>query len=354
MQLQYTYLRKSSAGLFALLAILVLASCGTYNNGVNDADGIYSGTQDQQMEVAADDNYERANYYKQYFQSKESNYSEVPEEDVIFTDIEAYSTTESLDDEGYIVIEENDYQGYGGWGTNSDNVTVNVYNDGGWGYGAGWGLWNQPFWGGGYWGRGYWGAGYWGNPYWGWGNPWFGSYWNVGFGWGYPLYGGFYYPHFNNYPYYGYGNIAYNRGRRNTDYINNRNYNRGRQSYDRGRSGNDSRRSYSRTEAIRRATSNRNSRSFERSNRSNPSLFRKSRTIRPNTPARNDRNRRSIQRSASPRNSTINRSRGSSRSSGVSRSSGMRSSGAVRSSGASSRSGGASRGGGGRRGGGLN
>ncbi|NND88706.1 MAG: hypothetical protein HKM28_05615, partial [Flavobacteriaceae bacterium] len=228
MKTTYTILNRKSpffilAGVFAF----ILTSCGAHQHGVSTSnDGIYEVEDD--VVVVEDDN-AKANYYKQYFQSKENAYSDLPEEGAIFTDIEAYSTTERIDDYGNIIIEETD-ESYGAWGDNPENITLVVNNYGGF---------RNPYWGGfyggwgfnAYWGNPYWGyAGYWGNPYWGfggyWNNPWYGGFYNA---WCPPYYyGGYGYGYGNGYHTYAY---AYNRGRRNTDYLAGRNNSGRRNAY---------------------------------------------------------------------------------------------------------------------------
>ncbi|MGB0949749.1 MAG: hypothetical protein ACPGU0_06545, partial [Marinirhabdus sp.] len=141
-------------------SLLLLSSCATTNTAtLGETDGIYVSAESTARQNT-DDN-DKNNYYKQYFKSKENAYGQIPEEGAIFTDIEAYSTNEYVDGDGYIVIEERGYtEGYGGWGNNSDNVTVNVYNNG---FGNYWGGFYQPFFGG-YWGNGFGYGGYWGRP----------------------------------------------------------------------------------------------------------------------------------------------------------------------------------------------
>lgn len=251
------------------MAALLVSSCST-NRQVAEREVIYVQTDSNNEEnVAADKN----SYYKQYFKTKSQSIEELPEEDVIFTDIEAYSTNESVDLTGRIVIEENDYseQGYDSWGSNGQDVTVNIYNTGGFGYYGGfyrpwgWGIGNAWGWGG-------WGFG----NAWGWGgfyNPWYCA----------PFYGGFYgrnwvgHPYYNGgyYGHYGYAS-NYNRGRSN------RNYDRGRSL--RGRSSVASRNSnYGRSETARRTSRSnigRNSRTGV--NRSSRETSR-TRTTRPST-----------------------------------------------------------------------
>src|SRR5690554_4938223 len=241
---------KSLATPFLIgLAAIVMVSCGTQNRAYNQNDGIYAsgGNSNTQEENRTDENNEssKANYYQQYFQAKSMSYENAQqEEDVIFTDIDAYATSERLDEDGNIIIEQNYAdEDYGPWGSNSDNVSVNIYNHGNYGHGYGYGFYN-PY--------------HWSYPYYGY----YGPSWRFSFGWGYPYYGGYYGGHFGypyyGYPYYGYGygsgypyypnSVSYNRGRRNTDY---------NRTETRGRTNNAStRNSYSRSENTRRINQN--------------------------------------------------------------------------------------------------
>ena len=210
-------LKKSIPFLFLGIVSLFIVSCSS-SQRVADNDGIYTSNTETNTEYATESEADgKNNYYKQYFKSKSSLYEELPEEDVIFTDIEAYSTTESLDNEGYIVTEENEYEeGYGSWGSNTSDVTINVYNTG-WA-GAGWGYnsWYGHGWGYGGWYRPWGYYSYWGNPYWGWNVGYWGGFYNP---WYCPPY--YYNPYIYN-GYYGHGGYYaanYNRGRRNSDYI---------------------------------------------------------------------------------------------------------------------------------------
>ena len=155
----YTSLKSRLFFALGLFGLLVFTSCGSSYYGAEAAgDGIYANTTDSEPEVAEETQTDKSNYYKQYFQSKDKAYEEIPEDGAVFTDIEAYHTKESLDEEGNIIIEEQYYdQGYGAWGTNGGNVSVNVYGGAGFGVGLGWG-----------WGWG-WGWGGWYNPWWGYG-----------------------------------------------------------------------------------------------------------------------------------------------------------------------------------------
>ncbi|MFT4801495.1 MAG: hypothetical protein ACI93N_001267, partial [Flavobacteriaceae bacterium] len=117
---------------------LLITSCGTHNkNDYDEADGIYSSNQNKVVAEETSAEEDKNNYYKQYFKTKELAYKDIPEDDAILTDVEAYHSTESLDEDGYVVTEEQEYsseynEGNGAWGTNSTQVSVNVY--GGYGY----------------------------------------------------------------------------------------------------------------------------------------------------------------------------------------------------------------------------
>src|SRR5690554_5649663 len=161
--------------LMMAVSALVMVSCGTQNQAYNENDGIYaSGTRNSQEDNSqVEDPNGRSNYYKQYFESKTIVYGDLSEQDegdLIFTDIEAYTTSERLDEDGNIIIEENYDDGYGGWGINSESLTVNIYNTGGYGYG--YGFWHRPYYS--------WYGGYWGYPY----SNYYGPYWGMSFGWG--------------------------------------------------------------------------------------------------------------------------------------------------------------------------
>lgn len=320
-----------SLALFGMVALL-FSSCTTYQY-VPANDGIYA-TRAAEVETEEEPTTDKNSYYQQYFKTKSQTLEDIPEEDIIFTDVEAYTSTETIDGEGNIIYVEREYEeGYGGWGDNTDDITVNIYGGSGWG--PGWGAWG-PAWGwGGYWG-GYWGG--WYRP-WGWGGWGFGWGWG-GIGWGYggfynPWYCGIYGGYWNAYrPYYGnvYGYAAnYNRGRRSSD------YGIGRSRYDRGRSTLTNRSNYSRSEIGRRSSvrsTNRSSvrnRSAVRNTRPRSSVQNRSsvRNSRPNSSVNRSRPNSSVNRSR-PR-SSVNRSSRPSRS--VNRSSSPRSRSSVRSGG---------------------
>jgi len=209
---------------------LFLASCGSYQQAsYYDNDGIYS---DEAQRVAVERHPQPArqqatdknNVYGEYFGQKADEYGEILDSE-IFTDVDSYSGVAqdslSADTEpDYYYDPNNTYNGYGGWGDNATDVTVNVYDNWGWG-GLGFG-WGYPWYYNTYWGWGYpysYYGGYYGWNSWAWG-------WNSHY-WGYPGYwGGYYgYPYYGysyyGYPYYhygrgyyGYGKYAYSRSRR--------------------------------------------------------------------------------------------------------------------------------------------
>lgn len=343
---------QSFKGLLFIAITAVLSSCGSYQQaGYYEEDGIYGASQREDVAYQDNDYNQQSgknNYYQQYFSTKSAEIDALSKEGDIFTDIDNYTTTDSLDADGYIVYVEEDDESYGAWGTNGQDVTVNIYESAGFG-------WAQPFWwNGGFnygWGWNNWGYGfnpawnYWAwNPNFGWG---FGFGWGYGYGWGVPGYGfynnGFcwYRPAYNNYYLNG---VAYNRGRRvtgrsaagiaansrvNTRASSRSTYNPRRSTYSRSELA----RRLNNTNA-RRANSNysgrRNSSMNSNNRRSNRSIFNNRSSSRPN----NNFNSRSNTRSSGSRMSSP-------------RSSGSRSSG-MRRSGGGSRGGGMSRGGGSR------
>tara|TARA_R110000850_G_scaffold99103_1_gene205473 strand:+ start:11587 stop:12576 length:990 start_codon:yes stop_codon:yes gene_type:complete len=310
--------------LVAVVVVVSLASCGTSQyTPYEDNDGIYNSSSQSTEAQVSESEKENSSYYKQYFQAKASTYANAPEDDVIFTDVEGYTSTETyIADDGTIYEEEVPYsEAYGPWGDES-SVTVNIYSNPGYGY------WHRPLWWyGSGWGLSYWNygwAGYYG-PAWGWHSP---FYWNNWYGWSHPYYG--YAGHYN--PYYGgYSNyVAYNRGRRNTD-----SYRPGRTT---GRSNATTRsnRSYSRSEINRRINNARSQQDARRSDgRNRTNTYSRSRT---NTNRNSNMSRQNTRRSSTPRNisrpTTTNRSSGTINRGGSSvRSSGTRSGGSSRSGG---------------------
>jgi len=316
------------------VVIISMVSCGSARYAdYGDTDGIYGSSAERTTDgVVETDN---RNYYKQYFQTKAKVYANEPEGDIIFTDVEGYTSTEAYIDENGVIYEEDIAytESYGGWGENAQ-VSINVYSNPGFGYYGGY--WNTPYW---WYGSG-WGLSHW-NAGWGWGG-FYGPGWGgfYGPGWGHPFYGGGW--AYGGYsPYYGNwhnSNYAYNRGRRNTDMNNRSNINRsnvnarGRSSIN-NRANVDSNRSrtYSRSEVERRINNSRSSQNArENSATSRNNRFYQQQRTNPNvrgTPNRTTPNQ-NMSRPNSSRNSspTINRGGSSVRSSG-STSSGTRSGG---------------------------
>ena len=156
--------------------LLSLTACSS-SRPYYDTDGIYNN-----RPVVVNDTNENSAYYEQYFKEKGQDAQEY------FTDIENYSSYSSG-------------KNYGGWGENTSNTNIYMYNDPNWGWGAPWG-WNGGWGYGGYFGWGWdfgwgWGSpwGWYGGWYGGWGSPW-GWGWNNG--WGYPYYNNRYVSHSRN------------------------------------------------------------------------------------------------------------------------------------------------------------
>ena len=184
----------STVGLMALL----ITSCGSYQNSSSDNDGIYgNGSQRTENQQSAASNY----HYKDYFGSLQGTDEQVE----IFTDVNSYRTipTDSIDNRTTYAT------GNAGWGSDNDNIVVNVY-DNNWGYG----MWNN-----------YWYSGWGWNVGMGW-NSWYGPGWGMGWnnwygpGWGWNSY---YYPYYgvNNYYYNNWNHYAHHdgiRGVRNNMY----------------------------------------------------------------------------------------------------------------------------------------
>lgn len=309
------YLQSKLPFFVALSFAFVLASCGSYQYVGYDNDGIYNS---DEVTYAEEDNYEEApsnsSYYKNYFAEKSQQYESLPEENVIFTDIDSYEGDYSEEEE----YTNNTTTGYAGWGQGDNDVTINVYSNNGFGF-YGYNSW-------------------WNSPYYSYG--WYRPYrWNIGWGYGFYGYNSFWCPPYYSYgfynnPYwYGYGNnfygynnvysrrnVAYNAGRRGSvNALNN-----SRSSYSRRNSATISRRNnfstrsnastISRPRVNSTPRTNNNSSVRPRTNNSRPRVNSRPRTTtRPSvnsTPRRNNSVRNTPSRSSS---STI--SRGSSSSS---------------------------------------
>src|SRR5690606_32936204 len=90
------------------LLIGLLSSCGSSRDRTfQEEDGIYgstavmsSSTEEMAQEV------DNRNYYKQYFQTKAQVYADEPEGDIIFTDVEGYTSVNGYNDEEGVIHEE--------------------------------------------------------------------------------------------------------------------------------------------------------------------------------------------------------------------------------------------------------
>ena len=221
---RYYKLLNLRALLSGFSALLLLASCSSYQYAGYDNDGIYSSSGEGEAYTANDyeESYENALYYKRLFAEKSQQFDNVPEEGAIFTDIEGYSSTGEFEDEAY--MEEGlDYQvGRASWGSNPDQISINIYND----YNPFYNPYIHPFYAGFY--DPYWGPYYdyyayrpfgYGYPY---GYSYYNSWrWNLGWGWGYgygyrPYSPYYYYGSRYNYPTYNYRDVAYSSTRRNS------------------------------------------------------------------------------------------------------------------------------------------
>ena len=228
---RYYKLLNLRALLSGFSALLLLASCSSYQYAGYDNDGIYTSSPEGEAYTANDyeESYENALYYKQLFAEKSEQFANVPEEGAIFTDIEGYTSAGQFENAAF--MEEGlDYEvGKAAWGTDPDKISINVYND----YNPFYNPYIYPYYAGFY--SPYWspfydhyafspfGFGY-GYPYgygygYGYHNPWR---WNFGWGWGhrygYRPYSPFYYYGDRYNPGYNFRDVAYSSTRRNSYY----------------------------------------------------------------------------------------------------------------------------------------
>jgi hypothetical protein len=344
------YLNRKMPFVVLLGLLFGLASCGSYQYVGADTDGIYGDAPApaNTEAVVKVENESNSDYYKNYFKTKAIESESIYAGDEIFTDIDAYESPNYVENDTL----SNDYQGYAGWGQNSNNITIN-YIDNGW---NNWG-WYGSYYG---WNRGFYsGWNTWGyyDPFWC--PPYYGGFYGgliVNNYWGYNSV--FYRPRFYNYGYYntrGYrNNLSFSNSRRGSYYASNT----------RNSTNNTSRRSSATTQSrttskyniSRRGSVNTNSNSATTTTRrtynpngtrSTSGVVRRStvaRTPSSNSTARassSTSTRRSSQPNVSRRSSSSNRSYSPSSSSSRSRSSSSsasRSSSSSRSSGSSSRS----------------
>ena len=223
-------LKKGIQLSIAALSVVLITSCSSYDNVSSYDDGIYSSKVSKNKPQQKQNNTAAANNQKNVQQDKSNNSNSQVEESYfdkqaklisqareqnndVFTDVDNYTSQDSTAQKKQVVYDEprdQNYQSnsYGGWGTQTSNVNVNVYNTGfnNWGL---YGGFNRPFYRGfGFYGRGF-GYNNWIGGF-GFYDPFFGPYYGYGFG---PYYGGFYGNARYWSPYiYGRNHIAYNNG----------------------------------------------------------------------------------------------------------------------------------------------
>src|SRR6187402_2106723 len=116
--LSFSAHKISRYSLFGILSIL-MASCGSYQStSTSDNDGIY-GSSGQNQATNSNQSNGQNNGYKEYFGSLQDNNDQQPDE--IFTDVDNYSSNYDNTENPQSVTS------YSSWGSNPDNVTVNVY-----------------------------------------------------------------------------------------------------------------------------------------------------------------------------------------------------------------------------------
>lgn len=217
--------------LFLAPALLLLASCGSYQYAGYEHDGIYSPENREAVTTNDyDESYEEALYYKQLFAQQAEQFGNIPEEGAIFTNIEDYSSAGMYEDESFMQDRIAYQGGNAPWGDQPDEIAINIYNNSpyfygsymgpyyaggfydpfwmdrfGYGYGFGWNHWRYGY---GYHNPYRWNMGF-GWNHWGM-NPWG---WNAGWAYNNP-----YYLHGNSYgyPYYNRKNVSYSNSRRDT------------------------------------------------------------------------------------------------------------------------------------------
>lgn len=204
-------------------SMFLLASCSSYQYAGYENDGIYSSSKTGEAYTANDyeESYEDALYYKKLFGEKAEQFGAIPEEGAIFTDIESYTSgqydAEMFGEEG-LAYEP----GRAAWGSDPDEISINIYND----YNPFYYGYGYPYYAGfydPYWGP-YYRYGYY-NPYrygYGYGYPFAYHSWGLNIGWSFGWggyyghrYSPYYYGH-NYYPSYNRYDVAYSRGRRDT------------------------------------------------------------------------------------------------------------------------------------------
>jgi len=328
--MQFKAINTQKLPFFVTLALAtVLTSCGSFQYAGYDNDGIYGPDENEkdpkQTTVTTSTN--DSNYYKNYFAENSAEVDAIKEENEVFTDIDSYggNYTEQATD----TLEQR--PAYGGWGQNNSAVTINVIDNGWYGYNSPW-MWDSGF-----------GYGYnsWGRP-WGW-NNWG---WNAGWGYGYGWNNAWCPPGYNN---WGYNNgyyrntnrYAYSNSRRGSSLYNNNLSRRSnsaltRRDYSTRRLSNSSSISRNTRSTRVRSSNNSSTRTIRNTRTTRPITRTTTRTTRPNastrttrpTTTRSTRSTRSTSTRSTPsrstRSSSTRSSSSSSRSSGSSSSSSRR------------------------------
>ncbi|MCK5400653.1 MAG: hypothetical protein KAJ28_03385, partial [Flavobacteriaceae bacterium] len=139
--MQLNYNQKSKMHLIGALGLLFsLVSCGSYQYAGYD-DSIY-GTSERNVEYQVESSREAtspqsSSYYQNYFKEKSQELDYLSQDDVIFTDIDSYESNYEVENDTLV----DDQESYAGWGQNTTEVSINVYNSGF--YNNFW--WNRPY-----------------------------------------------------------------------------------------------------------------------------------------------------------------------------------------------------------------
>ncbi|MBT8320000.1 MAG: hypothetical protein KJP01_07715, partial [Gramella sp.] len=164
MNLYYT-LRNKLNLMFVPVVVFALASCGSYQYSGYEADGIYGesrpGIWEQQdpesNEVKPNNN---NSYYKNLFAQQSEMVGEYLESDV-FTDVEDYTSNDGYENYSEVGGDVTYIGGNAPWGQDPDTYSINIINTGfrgwynpwvyglrpGWGFGNPYfGGWYDPFW----------------------------------------------------------------------------------------------------------------------------------------------------------------------------------------------------------------
>ena len=122
----------------ALGSVFILASCGS-TQSFYDEDGIYSNPNSTAVVDAQTDEESKnaGSYFKNYFEQEAAALVDPESGDLIFTDVDSYTSEGAYSDEIYDEEVEGSFDNTGraAWGDETDQTIVNVYN-GGFGFGG--------------------------------------------------------------------------------------------------------------------------------------------------------------------------------------------------------------------------